>query len=134
MNENDYQSISESTQSNKKLNFDVNPKDIFPNIVRTLPINSNLNIEATPIVDYKDILWTEIDALDDVKRMARNQEHQKGFSDDFEVRLDTLRKIHAGLLSTIQSNPSQELEAQNEHINKLMKQMQLLRKSEDSEV
>lgn len=60
-------------------------------IPRTLPNDTISNeIEATPRVDYKDKLWTEIDALDDVKRMAKDRNLYQGFPEGFEEDITKL--------------------------------------------
>lgn len=58
-------------------------------------------LEATPITDNQDKLWTQIDALDDVKKLASNVDLYENFSPGFEEQLSKLRQAHSQLLSMI---------------------------------
>lgn len=58
-------------------------------------------LEATPITDNQDKLWTQIDALDDVKKLASNVDLYENFSPGFEEQLTKLRQAHSQLLSMI---------------------------------
>lgn len=58
-------------------------------------------LEATPVSDHQDKLWTEIDALDDVKRLASSENMFAGFPAGFEEKLERLRKAHSHLLRTM---------------------------------
>lgn len=55
-------------------------------------------LEAKPIRDSQDRLWTEIDALDDVKRLAKEVNLYEGFPSGFEEELSKIRVSHAHLL------------------------------------
>ncbi|CDH12770.1 uncharacterized protein ZBAI_04556 [Zygosaccharomyces bailii ISA1307] len=58
-------------------------------------------LEATPVADHQDKLWTEIDALDDVKKLASSENMYEGFPSDFEEQLEKLRSAHSHLLKTM---------------------------------
>lgn len=58
-------------------------------------------LEAEPNKDNQDRLWTEIDALDDVKRLARDVNLYEGFPPDFEEGLTKVRASHAHLLKAM---------------------------------
>lgn len=89
---------------------------ISSNTVRTLPPIAFGSSKATPKIDYKDELWTEIDVLDDVKRMAEEQTLYKGFPEDFEDHLGKLRHIHATLLNTIEDSFIDDFKTQQDKI------------------
>ncbi|CEP61908.1 DUF5315 domain-containing protein LALA0_S04e03400g [Lachancea lanzarotensis] len=71
--------------------------------VRTLPQQTEEQLEATPHTDYQDKLWTQIDVLDDVRRMAREKDASGGFPAGFEPQLKELRKAHVKLLHTMKT-------------------------------
>ncbi|SCV03100.1 LAME_0H07712g1_1 [Lachancea meyersii CBS 8951] len=68
--------------------------------VRTLPRQTE-QAEAAPHADYQDKLWTQIDVLDDVRRMAREKDAYEGFPPGFESGLRQLREAHISLLHTM---------------------------------
>ncbi|SCU88051.1 LAFA_0E10418g1_1 [Lachancea sp. 'fantastica'] len=83
-------------------------------LVRTLPRQTD-QIEATPNVDYQDRLWTQIDVLDDVRRMAREKDTSDGFPAGFEPQLKQLREAHVKLLNTMKTRrDKQELREDGE--------------------
>lgn len=111
-----------------KLHPDINTYSTVP---RTIPVNdpyartrpSNKHVEETPgddqvsqqeylssspNVDTQDRLWSEIDVLDDVKRLAAQNAFKtdvdKGFPGKFEPELIKLRTAHAGLLRNIREH------------------------------
>lgn len=58
-------------------------------------------LETSPITDNQDKLWTQIDALDDVKKLANNSNLYENFPPGFEQQLSKLRHTHSQLLSMI---------------------------------
>ncbi|CAR25991.1 ZYRO0A13024p [Zygosaccharomyces rouxii] len=56
-------------------------------------------LETTPIADNQDRLWTQIDALDDVKKLASSMNLYDGFPPGFEEQLSKLREAHSQLLT-----------------------------------
>lgn len=58
-------------------------------------------LEAEPTRDSQDRLWTEIDALDDVKRLAQEVNLYDGFPPGFEEQLIKIRESHAHLLKAM---------------------------------
>lgn len=70
------------------------------NVARTLPATVD-GIAMKPNISYQDKLWTEIDVLDDVKRMANENNLYNGFPPDFENQLGQLRRAHVSLLQTM---------------------------------
>lgn len=58
-------------------------------------------LEAEPTKDNQDRLWTEIDALDDVKRLAQDVNLYDGFPPGFEDQLAKIRDSHAHLLKAM---------------------------------
>ncbi|GAV51988.1 hypothetical protein ZYGR_0AF04600 [Zygosaccharomyces rouxii] len=56
-------------------------------------------LETTPIADNQDKLWTQIDALDDVKKLASSVNLYESFPPGFEEQLSKLRQAHSQLLS-----------------------------------
>ncbi|AMD20808.1 HDR066Wp [Eremothecium sinecaudum] len=94
------------------------------NVVRTLPRTTQGTEDATPKTNYKDKLWTEIDVLDDVKRMAQDNTLYKGLPDHFEAKLGELRKAHAVLLNAIKDSFVDDLKTQQEKIMFAMDKIQ----------
>ncbi|SCU84904.1 LADA_0D04544g1_1 [Lachancea dasiensis] len=78
--------------------------------IRTLPRQTG-QIEAKPHVDYQNRLWSQIDVLDDVRRMALEQDKYEQFPQGFEDGLQRLREAHISLLQTM----NKRREEQNEH-------------------
>ncbi|AET40896.1 DUF5315 domain-containing protein Ecym_7040 [Eremothecium cymbalariae DBVPG len=97
------------------------------NTVRTLPVTVDGTENAKPIVDYKDKLWTEIDVLDDVKRMAEDRKLFNGFPEGFESHLENIRKSHATLLNALKNTSADNLEEQQAQIVAVMKQTETFR-------
>lgn len=60
-------------------------------------------LETQPITDSQDRLWTEIDALDDVKRLAKDVNLYEEFPPDFEQELTKIRASHAHLLKAMRN-------------------------------
>ncbi|CDO95148.1 unnamed protein product [Kluyveromyces dobzhanskii CBS 2104] len=104
-------------------NSDQRPADSKP-IPRTLPKETVLgNVQATPKTDYKDRIWTDIDTLDDVKRMARETDTGITFPQNFEEDITRLRQMHANLLEHMKRQslqPTSNLEQQQEHIDEIV--------------
>lgn len=94
--------------------------------MRTLPTPAAGTGVATPQVDRKDRLWTEIDVLDDVKRMAAMDTAERGFPDDFEARLQHLRRSQAALLDATRM-PAANIDAQRQRILDIMRKLEGLR-------
>ncbi|QLG70625.1 hypothetical protein HG535_0A05660 [Zygotorulaspora mrakii] len=55
-------------------------------------------LETHPKTDNQDTLWTEIDALDDVKNLAQTIDLYEGFPLGFEDQLQKIRESHAQVL------------------------------------
>ncbi|SCU91786.1 LAMI_0E07250g1_1 [Lachancea mirantina] len=80
--------------------------------VRTLP-KQGIQIEAKPNLDQQDKLWSEIDVLDDLKRMAREEDPYEGFPPGFEAQLKKLRSAHIALLQTMKKRRDHKKEAED---------------------
>ncbi|KAG0673808.1 hypothetical protein C6P43_001024 [Kluyveromyces marxianus] len=93
-------------------------------VPRTLPRETiSSDVQATPKVDYKDRIWTDIDTLDDVKRMATEGPVSVGFPENFEEDITRLRQMHAALLqtSTINSTDTDvNLQEQQEQVDEIV--------------
>ncbi|AGO12115.1 AaceriAEL248Cp [[Ashbya] aceris (nom. inval.)] len=98
--------------------------------VRTLPTPAAGTGVAAPQIDRKDRLWTEIDVLDDVKRMAAMDAAERGFPDDFEARLQRLRRSQAALLDATRM-PAPDLDAQRQRVLDIMRKLESLRDLEE---
>lgn len=89
-------------------------------------------LEAEPTKDSQDRLWTEIDALDDVKRLAQDVNLYEGFPPGFEEQLTKIRESHAHLLKAMRdrnarieedrrheiTNPGDSHTGSNDHLNR----------------
>lgn len=93
-------------------------------IPRTLPKDTVPDdVHATPKVDDKDRIWTDIDTLDDVKRMAREGNTGLTFPDNFEEDITRLRQMHANLMQHMKRQSTEtpgNLEEQQKHINDIV--------------
>ncbi|SCW03604.1 LAFE_0G14136g1_1 [Lachancea fermentati] len=79
--------------------------------VRTLP-KQGKQIEAHPNADNQDKLWTEIDVLDDVRRMSKEDDLYEGFPPAFEKQLKQLRIAHVTLLQTMKRRRNKQKDIQ----------------------
>ncbi|QLQ79454.1 hypothetical protein HG537_0C01010 [Torulaspora globosa] len=73
-------------------------------------------LEAEPITDSQDRLWTEIDALDDVKRLAKDVNLYEEFPPDFEQELTKIRASHAHLLKAMRDRKARVEEERRHQI------------------
>ncbi|QLL32578.1 hypothetical protein HG536_0D01000 [Torulaspora globosa] len=73
-------------------------------------------LEAEPIKDSQDRLWTEIDALDDVKRLANDVNLYEEFPPDFEQELTKIRASHAHLLKAMRDRKARVEEERRHQI------------------
>ncbi len=93
-------------------------------VPRTLPRETiSSDVQATPKVDYKDRIWTDIDTLDDVKRMATEGPVSVGFPENFEEDITRLRQMHAALLQTSTINSTDTdvtLQEQQEQVDEIV--------------
>lgn len=71
-------------------------------------------LESKPIRDSQDRLWTEIDALDDVKKLAHDINLYEGFPLGFEEQLEKMRESHAHLLKAMRDRNA-KLEEEKRH-------------------
>lgn len=85
-------------------------------LARTLPSNHLFSeLDPLPKSDYKDKMWTEIDVLDDVKKMAADRDFYHGFPQNFEEQISRLRSLHVTILDHMRqdhstSDPNQQTE------------------------
>ncbi|SCU94962.1 LANO_0E08812g1_1 [Lachancea nothofagi CBS 11611] len=104
--------LSTATIHEKKRSVDLDPEVPSLPPIRTLPRQTE-QTEARPQVDYQDKLWTQIDVLDDVRRMAREQDAYDGFPPGFESQLKELREAHITLLHTMNKRRDEQEEGKN---------------------
>ncbi|EDO16887.1 hypothetical protein Kpol_1024p41 [Vanderwaltozyma polyspora DSM 70294] len=79
--------------------------------------NTGTRLETKPTVDEQDNLWTEIDALDDVKRIAEETNFFDGFSPQLEGQLQKIRESHIKLLQTMRERNTKLEEKQRREAN-----------------
>ncbi|CAR23590.1 DUF5315 domain-containing protein [Lachancea thermotolerans CBS 6340] len=111
--------LSSSSAHEKTKSAHTEPEDSSIPPIRTLPRQTH-QIEAHPNVDYQDKLWTQIDVLDDVRRMAREQDTYEGFPPAFESQLQKLRGAHVTLLQAMRNRrDKQDADHENEDENEV---------------
>lgn len=71
-------------------------------------------LESKPIRDSQDRLWTDIDALDDVKKLAHDINLYEGFPVGFEEQLEKMRESHAHLLKAMRDRNA-KIEEEKRH-------------------
>ncbi|KAH3902201.1 DUF5315 domain-containing protein SCDLUD_002016 [Saccharomycodes ludwigii] len=80
-------------------------------VPRTLPLESISMEEEVNVQEqdfqrkptYQDKLWSDIDVLDDVKKLSKQEDKNGGFPSNFEQELLKLRQAHVLLLKTLKN-------------------------------
>ncbi|CCE65523.1 hypothetical protein TPHA_0L01700 [Tetrapisispora phaffii CBS 4417] len=86
--------------------FEEDRGDHPTSVARTLPNAEDIlgktgtgpRLVAEPPVDKQDKLWSEIDALDDVKKLANEDGQFNGFSSGANIQLEKIKDTHMKLL------------------------------------
>lgn len=71
-------------------------------------------LETHPKMDHQDTLWTEIDALDDVKNLAQTIDLYEGFPLGFEDQLQKIRESHSSVLKAMRDRNA-KIEEEKRH-------------------
>lgn len=97
--------------------------------------NNSTRLVSKPNVDSQDKLWTEIDALDDVKKLAAETNLYDGFSPEFEDQLKKVRESHTKLLQVMKNRHARLEEMQRHEVNEaLIDKQNVETQTSDSEV
>ncbi|CCC69197.1 hypothetical protein NCAS_0C02070 [Naumovozyma castellii] len=79
-------------------------------------MNNSVKLVTKPNVDNQDKLWAELDALDDVKRVARTENVYNRFSEGFREKVFKIRESHVKLIQVLREKNAKLEEKQRRDV------------------
>ncbi|CCD25095.1 uncharacterized protein NDAI_0E02780 [Naumovozyma dairenensis CBS 421] len=99
------------------------PNNIFKDYVKKnsgyaqiTNIDKPIRLESKPKVDNQDKLWEELDALNDVRKTAQQNDLYGGFSDEFRDSIQKIRQAHSKLIQFLREKNAKLEEKQRREV------------------